>query len=496
MRELPAGMTRFLVRLAPEITTKSRQTRRRFQAQLVGNIQDALTDLGGAVAVDDRWTRIVVDAASADAPQRVARLFGVSSVSVVDATVPADLEVIVQTGLTLYREDVRRAGTFAVSARRHGAHGFSSRDVSVELGAALNPYGEVNLGDPGVTVSVDVRDKEAYLFQERVEGLGGLPLGAQGAAVCLLSGGFDSAAAAWLLLKRGITLEYVFCNLAGAAYERSVASVARVLAEEWSFGYRPRLHVIDFSAVVQDLRARVTPRYWQVVLKRLMYRAADAVAAEVGGEAIVTGEALGQVSSQTLANLRAIDDVASLPVLRPLLGYEKIEIIRLAERVGTSALSARVHEHCDMVTERPVTGARVSAVRNEESRVDLAFLRAAVQARKVLDLRALTDADFVEPYVYTDHVHEGAVVIDCRPRHQYQTWHYEGALPHTTDAVLESVRTLEKETPYVLYCEVGIRTAPVAEVLQRLGYAVYSFRGGAAALREWTGSHAPVGVTP
>jgi thiamine biosynthesis protein ThiI len=494
MRQPPEGSTRFLVRLAPELTTKSRRTRRRFQARLVLNIKDALAGVGGAHAVDDRWTRILVDAPNPEAPLRVARVFGVSSLSVVDATVEPDLDAIVEAGLALYREDVARARTYAVQARRAGSQTFSSQDIRVRLGAALNPYGKVHLDDPALTVSVEVREREAYLFKGRVAGEGGLPLGEQGTAVCLISGGFDSAAAAWLMLKRGVSLEYVFCNLAGAAYERSVASVAKVLADDWSFGERPRMHALDFAPVVDDLRAKVTPRYWQVVLKRLMYRAAESVAAEVGGDAIVTGEALGQVSSQTLGNLRAIDEVATLPVFRPLVGYDKLDIIELAEHVGTSALSARVHEYCAILPERPVTNARTAAVRDEESRVELGLIDEAVKSRKVMDLRALSAVDLVEPYVFIDHIPDGATVIDCRPEHQYRAWRYPGARHRAPQQVVEGARELEKGRAYVLYCEVGVQTAPVAELLQRLGYQVYSFRGGTRALRRYQLSRERVGT--
>jgi thiamine biosynthesis protein ThiI len=421
-------------------------------------------------------------------------VFGVSSVSVVDATVPPDLDAIVQRGLELYRQDVEAAGTYAVAARRSGTHPFSSQDIRVRLGAALNPYGRVHLDDPALTVSVEVREREAYLFKARIPGEGGLPLGEQGTAVCLISGGYDSAAAAWLMLKRGVSLEYVFCNLAGGAYERSVASVAKVLADDWSFGEGPHLHVVDFGPLVDDLRSKVTPRYWQVVLKRLMYRAAEAVAAELGADAIVTGDALGQVSSQTLGNLRAIDEVATLPVFRPLVGYDKIDIIRLAEHVGTSALSARVHEYCAILPERPVTNARPAAASDEESRVDLGLLARAVQARRVLDLLALTPAELVEPYVFIDHVPEGASVIDCRPQHQYEAWHYPGASHATPREVAERARELEKGRTYVLYCEVGVLTAPIAELLQRLGYQVYSFRGGTRALARHQSEKERVGV--
>jgi thiamine biosynthesis protein ThiI len=301
-----------------------------------------------------------------------------------------------------------------------------------------------------------------------------------------MSGGFDSPVAAWLVLRRGVSLDYVFCNLAGDAYERMVASITKVLADEHSYGDRPRLHVVEFGAVVDDLRAKVEPRYWQVVLKRQMYRAAEAVATELKAEAIVTGEAIGQVSSQTLGNLRAIDAAATLPVFRPLLGFDKSWIIERAEQIGTAALSARVYEHCAILPEKPVTHTSVERTAAQETDLDMALLAKAVAERRILDLRRLGAAELVEPYLFIDQVPEGAVVFDCRSQHQFRAWHYPGAELAAPHEVAGRMKELSKDRTYVLYCEYGVQTAAVAEVMQRVGYEAYSFRGGASKLRDWT----------
>ena len=475
----------YLVRLSPELTTKSRRTRRRFQAQLVRNLRDALDALGGRHDVRNLWDRLTVEAEHPAASERIARVFGVSSVSRIDARVPPDLDRIVEVGHALYKDLVAAHRTFAVAARRSGTHAFGSRDVAVRLGAALNPYAQVDLDDPDVTVSVEVRETEAYLFSQREEAVGGLPLGVEGKAVCLISGGFDSAVAAWLVLRRGVSLDYVFLNLAGDAYERMVASITKVLADEWSYGDRPRLHVVEFGAVVDDLRAKSEPRYWQVVLKRMMYRAAERVAGELAAEAIVTGEAIGQVSSQTLGNLRSIDAVATLPVFRPLLGFDKSWIIERAEQIGTAALSARVREYCAILPDKPVTHASPERVAAQETTLDLALLERAVAGRKVLDLRALSPAELVEPYLFIEQVPEGAVVLDCRSAHQYRAWHYPGAELVAPHDVAGRMKELTKDRTYVLYCDYGTQTANLAELLQRVGYEAYSFRGGAPRLRDW-----------
>ncbi len=480
----------YLVRLAPEVTTKSRRTRRRFQDRLVRNIEDALAASDLPFHVDSRWSRIYVEAADRSALDRLVSVVGVSSVSPVDARIPAELDGIVETGHALWADAVR-GHTYAVKARRAGTHPFSSRDIKVELGAALNPYGEVDLDDPEVTVSVEVRDDEAYLFRRFVPGPGGLPLGVEGKAVCLVSGGFDSAVAAWLMLKRGVSLEYVFCNLGGEAYERAVVSVAKVLADEWSWGDAPRIHVVEFEGVVDALKEHVTPRYWQVILKRLMYRVAEKVAADVGGEAIITGESIGQVSSQTLGNLRAIDEVATLPVFRPLLGFDKNEIIGRAEEIGTAALSARIREYCAILPDKPVTHSNPEAARNEEADLDLGLLDEVVEGRKILALRELSPEDLVAPYLFVDEVPEGAVVLDCRPEHQYRAWHYPGSERRDLDHLAARIKELDKERTYVLYCEFGVQTAHLAEIMQRVGYEAYSFRGGRRGIMRYARERDP-----
>ena len=296
--------------------------------------------------------------------------------------------------------------------------------------------------------------------------------------------GFDSAVAAWLLLKRGVALDYVFCNLAGPAFERSVIQVTKVLADHWSYGDRPRIHIVDFGDAVRDLQSRVTPRYWQVVLKRLMYRAAEQVGSEVGADALITGESLGQVSSQTLRNLRAIEAAATLPVLRPLVGFDKEEIIRIAKRIGTAALSARVREYCAILAGKPVTAAKVAAVDREEAPLDLGLLERAVAERRVLDVRGVDDTDLRRDYLWTDVVLEDACVIDCRPAHQDDGWRLPKSrrvLPPEFPALAES---LDRTDRYVLFCDNGIQSGQFANLLQTVGYEAYALRGGTRVLRQ------------
>lgn len=474
----------FLVRLAAELAIKSRRTRGKFQRRLLRNLRDGLESTGVPAQVEDAWTRIYVRTSCPDAFPVLTRVFGVSSISPVEAVVPARLEEIVRVGEATFHDRIR-ARRFAVRARRSGRHPFSSKDIEVQLGAALNPGATVDLDDPDIRVFVEVRDAEAYLFTERVPGAAGLPVGVEGRAVALISGGYDSAVAAWLMLKRGVMLDYVFCNLGGDAYERAVVQVTKVLADLWSFGHRPRIHVVDFGVPLQEMRAKTREKYWQLILKRLMYRAASRIGSERGAEAVVTGEAIGQVSSQTLTNLRALEPAAELPVFRPLLGFDKEEIIARARDIGTAALSEQVKEYCAIAPGRPVTAASVASVDAEESKLDLTVIDDVVASRRLLDLRSLTATDLVAPYLFTSEIPADAVVLDCRTEAQYRAWHLPGAERREEWDLLREFRRLDRDRTYVLYCTHGIQTAYLAEKMQRAGFEAYSFKGGVRGLLNY-----------
>ncbi len=473
-----------LLRPSGELATKSRHTRRRFQRSLVEALEDALAAAGTEYEVQDDWGRLYVRASSRAALDVVGRVYGIASFSEIEATTEASLDSIVAVGERVYAERVR-GGTFGVRTRRSGSHVFSSRDINYELGAALNRHAQVDLDNPDVAVGVEVRDETTYFFSNQIPGAGGLPAGVEGPAVALISGGYDSAVAAWMMLKRGAALDYVFCNLAGGAYERAVLAVAKLLADEWSYGLNPKVHVVDFEEPVLQLKERVRESYWQLILKRLMYRTADLIARESGAHAIVTGESVGQVSSQTLANLAAIDPSAATPVLRPLVGFDKAEIIDRSRKIGTYALSEKVREHCALTELRPVTEAAPEDAASEEARLDLSVLDAAVEERRVLALRELDPSELVMPYLYTSEIAAESVVIDTRSAAQYDAWHYPGARHCDFWDLFRDVRSLDKERTYVLYCDLGLKTAQLAEKLQRAGYEAYSFKGGVRALRVY-----------
>ncbi|HTF34709.1 MAG TPA: tRNA uracil 4-sulfurtransferase ThiI [Myxococcota bacterium] len=472
-----------VLRLSGEIWTKSRPTQARFRARLMRNLKDAMRAEELRAHIVRTHNRIFVEASEPRATAVLARVFGIQSISPAVRRSVATLDDVVEAGAEIFGDRVK-GKRFAVRARRVGdrtSSSLSSREVERDLGRRLLPLSTgVDLDAPEVTAFVEFSSGEAYFFPERVAGPAGLPLGVEGRAVALVSGGFDSAVAAWLVQKRGVALDHVFCNLGGAAHEAGVLRVMKTLADRWSYGSAPRLHAIDFRPLAEQLQARTQPRYWQVLLKRLMLRAAEAVAKERRAIALVTGEALGQVSSQTLANLAVITPAATLPVLRPVIGMNKDEILAVARAIGTYELSAVVGEYCALAPGRPATEAQLAAVLGEESKLDLTWLTNAVIARKVFHLRSL-DLESVAAgaaELELDAIPEDAIVIDLRPRAAYQGWHWPGALWLDFARAAAAYPKFDPHRNYLVYCEFGLKSAHLAELMRKSGLHAHNFRGG------------------
>ncbi len=473
-----------LALVAPDIVTKAPGTRRRFTERLRANLEDALARNRIPHETVLRHTRFLVRTPDPEAAASVLRhVFGIATVAVVEAVARAEIEDIVRVGAERFRAAVE-GRRFAVRARKLERYPFSTQEIERALGSPLARAGKVDLTNPEVTVHVELSGGEAFLFTRRQPGAGGLPAGVQGRAVALVSGGFDSAVAAWRIVRRGAEMHYVYCNLGGSAHERMVLQVVKVLHELWGFGLRPRLHVLDFVPLVDELRRRTETTLWQMVLKVLFYRAAAAVARMERADVVVTGEAVGQVSSQTLPNLATLDRFAEVPVLRPLCGYDKSEIVAEARRIGTAPLSERIPEMCGLARARPAVNARVGVLQREVEKLDPELLERAVRERRVIRVHEVTAEDLRTDYLFVDDIPEDAVVIDCREPELYRIWHVPGAVNIPVAELVEGFRRLDRGRRYVLYCTFGTQTPLLAELMQQAGYEAYAFRGGIRAVER------------
>src|SRR6266542_1175522 len=468
------GERHLLVRLGGEVCTKSPRTRRRFLAVLTRNARAALRREGIAAEVTSEWTRLVISTPEPSRAREVlARVFGVHRVHEATRVPFTSLPGLVEALVPLYRERV--AGrSFAIRPKRRAKVGFSSHDLAVELGAALLPAAaRVDLSHPDVEVTVELHDGHAEAVLESSPGTGGLPLGTGGHAVSLFSGGFDSPVAAWRVMRR--------CGQMDQAL-----AVAKELALRWTPGLEPRFWVVDLAPLVLALTQRANPRLRQILLRRAMYRAGSALAEELGASALVTGESLGQVSTQTLGNIRACEQAATVPVLRPLIGMGKDEIMAQARVVGTFDVSAKVQEHCSISPGRVETWASPEQADAAERQADAEsltgeWIRGAVARRREVDLRQWTPGSL--PDLVVSSVPAGAVVLDVREPEEGPLAG-DRRLPFSRAA--ELLDTLDPAQTYVLVCASGQRSYTLARELARRGVTAWSLEGGVKAL----GSHA------
>jgi len=471
-----------ILRLSGDFYTKARRTRMRFFRRLAANAAAALDLHGIPHRMEPTWSRIYVETPEPGAAEVLARVFGVQSVSAVQRRSWQRLEDVVAAGVEIFGGAVRDR-SFAVRATRRGEReriGFDSIRVESALGRALLDAGaaRVNLSAPEVTAHVELEPGTAHYFFDKVPGHGGLPIGVEGRAVALVSGGFDSAVASWLMLKRGVQLDYVFCNLGGAAHRLGVLKVMKSIAARWSYGYAPHLHEVDLAPLVAELRQKVRPTHWQIVLKRFILQAGAAVAHRGGRIGVVTGDAIGQVSSQTLQNLAVITQASPLVVLRPLLGFNKEEIMELARRIGVYDLAAAVAEYCDLMPEKPATRAALADVLRDEAALNVERLDRLVDARRIFDLRRVEPERLDARIPEVDRVPPGAAVIDLRAANAYRSWHYPGALHLDLHHALAAYPSFARDRAYVLVCEVGLKSAHLAEKMREAGFEAFQLKGG------------------
>jgi len=356
--------------------------RRVFLGRLQGNLVKKMSTAGEAIEVGGPHGRFLLfrrdrEPMDADLASRVAAAaattFGVTSVSPVVMSDPT-LDAIIRAGRGLADAHLEEhpVERFRVTASRPWKrHPFGSMEVQRELGAAVvRDHGlKVDLGDPEMDLGVEAHQNKAWLYVDRILGPGGLPVGSSGTGVVLLSGGIDSPVAAWMVAKRGVRLEAVYFHSFPYTSEqarRKVEDLARLIAR-W---HGPvNLRVVPFTAVQEYLRDQVPAALLVLLYRRAMIRIACRVAEEVKAGALVTGESLAQVASQTMANLAVIEDASRLPILRPLVGFDKQETMDKARELGTYDVSIRPHIDCCSLfaPAHPETRARVSRIREVEA---------------------------------------------------------------------------------------------------------------------------------
>lgn len=350
-----------------------------FFQRLVKNARGLLADLDG-VEVEAMYLRVAVShppALRAQVLVRLGRLFGLSSLSPA-TTVDRDLDAFTATASALAAGFPRGSSFKVETKRRDKSFPMTSQAVSREVGGRIFQAGglAVDVHEPDHVIHIEIGPERCFVYSDVIPGPGGLPIGTAGNVTLLLSGGIDSPVAGWYAMRRGCRVEAVYFHsfpYTGDKSREKVIDLARKLA---AWQGEVVVHVVHFTEVQKALRDHGPADLAVVLYRRMMMRAASRIAARARSEALITGENLGQVASQTLANLAAIEAAAELPVLRPLITFDKQEIIEQAKRIGTFDLSVLPYQDCCslFVPKHPVTRARLDSVERAEDGLDVAAM--------------------------------------------------------------------------------------------------------------------------
>lgn len=479
--DMPAPM-KLIIKFFPEITIKSRQVRKRFIAQLKGNLKKVLAAIDPQARVNGNWDSLEVNLGSDPALQqqcieRLCNTPGIAHFFAVQEYPLGTVDELVELCVANLGDQVQ-GKTFAVRCKRVGTHPFSSQDVAIKVGSALNRRcgaAGVSLKQPEVEVHVEIRDQKIYLIQARHEGMGGFPLGTMEPVLSLLSGGFDSTVASYQMLQRGLLPHFVFFNLGGRAHELGVRQVAHYLWERYATSHRLRFVSVPFEGVVAEILQNVENSQMGVVLKRMMLRAADRVAYRLGIDALVTGEAIAQVASQTLPNLSVIDQVAERFVVRPLITTSKLDIIDVARRIGTLEFSSSMPEYCGVISVGPAIRTTVPRVEAAEASFDFEVLSRAVENAVYSECSQLGEMmEEGSPVEIVEQALTGQIVLDIRhpdeqEAHPLQLDGIE-VQPVPFYTLNSRFPDLDPSRAYLLYCEKGVMSQLHAQYLLDEGY--------------------------
>ncbi len=474
---------KFIAKLFPEITIKSRPVRKRMIQRLQSNLHNILKRTSTDIKVQGHWDKVEVSLEGNDAQMRdliidvMSRTPGVQYFIEVQEHPLGDFDNVFQLTKDAYAEQLK-GKTFKVRVKRSGKHEFKSPELERYVGGGLREHTEaagVDVRNPQVWVDLEVKDQKLFIVRDTFKGLGGYPLGSQQEVLSLISGGFDSIVASYMTMRRGCKTHFLFFNLGGAAHEIGVKQVALYLWQKYGSSARVKFVTVPFEEVVGEILQSVHHSQMGVILKRMMMRAGEKVAAKMKIDALVTGESIAQVSSQTLPNLALIDSVTDTLIVRPLVVMDKQDIIDVASQIGTYDFAKSMPEYCGVISDRPTTHAKADRIQEEEDNFDFDVLEKALESAQIISIdQIVEDINSHAKVEALSKVSDNQVIIDIRAPHEQEKkpLNMPGCEIMTIPfyALGSKAPELSAEKEYLLYCEKGVMSQMHAQQLQDQGY--------------------------
>lgn len=472
----------FLVKLFPEIIIKSHSVRQAMIKVLNSNIRNVLKHNGVQSRLSSNWDKIMVHCDNSKTVPELVEIIenipGIHSFLEVQSSSFTDLHNIYEQTKELYKDKLANK-TFCVRVKRKGTHEFKSIDAEKYIGGGLNqnvPSNGVKLTNPDIQINIEIDNKNLYLVKQIHKGLGGYPLSTQEDVLSLISGGFDSGVSSFKFIKRGCKVHYCFFNMGGRDHEVGVQQEAFYLWNKYGSSHRVKFFAVPFENVVGEILEHVNKHLMGVVLKRMMMRAANEVAKRVGAKALVTGESVGQVSSQTVTNLSVITECCNTMILRPLIVSDKQDIINECRLIGTAEIAESMPEYCGVISQKPATHAKLADVVEAEKNFDFKVLEEAIQNTTCTDIKEIgaKAKEQVQEVASVTDVTPNDVIIDIRAKDEAE----ETPLVVENSTIISipfykiatTFGDLDQTKQYLLYCKNGVMSRIQALFLRDKGY--------------------------
>lgn len=371
-------MEKILMIKYAELTTK-KDNRNFFINTLEKNIKSSLSDLNIEI-IKDYYRMFIISNDYEETIKRLKNICGIYEIVPCIKDTDTSLENICWLAKSLIKEDT----TFKVVTNRSDkSYPIPSMELSRKVGAYLLKNVNnlsVDVHNPKVFINIELRKEGVYIYTEGFKGMGGYPTGTLGKALLMLSGGIDSIVAGYLTMKRGVKLDFIyFESLPHTSLEarEKVINLAKILKK---FGNTGKLYVIPFTEIQESIYKELDPTYMITIMRRMMYRIAERVAKYTNSNAIINGESIGQVASQTLTSIKVVNDVTNYPIIRPLASFDKLEIIEIAKKIGSYDISILPYEDCCtiFVPPHPVINPNLDYARELESKLDMNMINNAL----------------------------------------------------------------------------------------------------------------------
>ncbi|MGB6328578.1 MAG: tRNA uracil 4-sulfurtransferase ThiI [Halarcobacter sp.] len=464
---------KLIVKFFPEIMVKGTAARRQMIGNLYGNIFKLLSRISKDIKTRKFFDKIEVTCPLSVLPEVRTRLLDTPGIELVLEALQFEKIDTLEQMKVIVNEHMSNeiiGKTFVVRAKRSGTHPFKSTDMEQTIGGYMLAHNDtkgVDLRTAEVTIRIELIHNQLSILTKKYRGLGGFPLGSQGEILSLMSGGFDSSVASYLTMKRGMKTHFIFFNLGGMAHEIGVKQVALYLWNKFGASHRVTFTSIPFEDVVTEIFKSTHETYMGVTLKRLMLKASERIADEMKIDALVTGESVAQVSSQTLRNLALIDQSTRKLVLRPLATMNKPEIISIATNIGTKHFAEDMPEYCGVISKNPVSHGSYERMEKESKKFDYSVLDKAVEnaikinvdeiAQDVQSIGLIETVSDISSKKYT--------IIDIRQDEAcIETCCETLKIPFYT--LKREFKKLPQDKEYLFYCDKGILSQLHAQYLR------------------------------